>query len=82
MPEYTDAQLVEMQVENNPNNEPTGHFTGRCAKCGSRDLWDDATFYGCNCCGTMYPTADIMPKLVCNHCGFVYDYGGSHNCKG
>jgi hypothetical protein len=35
----------------NPNNEPTGHYTGRCHKCGSKDLWDDNLAYGCNSCG-------------------------------
>jgi len=39
------------QKRNNPNNEPTGPFTGRCHKCGSNDLWDDNLSYGCNCCG-------------------------------
>lgn len=36
---------------NNPNGEPVGHFTGRCFKCGSNDLWDDNMHYGCNKCG-------------------------------
>lgn len=35
----------------NPNNEPTGHHTGRCSQCGSNDLWDDDLHYGCNNCG-------------------------------
>lgn len=35
----------------NPDNEPTGNHTGRCRKCGSKDLWDDNTAYGCNKCG-------------------------------
>jgi hypothetical protein len=37
--------------KNNPNGEPTGHFTGRCMRCGSSDLWDDNLAYGCNSCG-------------------------------
>lgn len=37
-----------------PNNEPTGPFTGRCKCCGSNDLWDDCTAYGCNNCGAVY----------------------------
>lgn len=41
--------------ETNPNNEPTGAYTGRCSRCGSDDLWDDATWYGCNNCGASYP---------------------------
>lgn len=36
--------------ENNPSNEPTGDFTGRCGRCGSNDLWDDNLSYGCNNC--------------------------------
>lgn len=36
---------------NNPDAKPCGHFTGRCAKCGSTDLWDDNAHYGCNACG-------------------------------
>lgn len=39
---------------NNPHNESTGHFTGRCKKCGSKDLWDDNLAYGCNTCGAIY----------------------------
>lgn len=35
----------------NPENEPTGHYTGRCRKCGSKNLWDDNLAYGCNDCG-------------------------------
>ena len=36
---------------NNPKNEPVGPYTGRCAKCGSKNLWDDETAYGCKDCG-------------------------------
>lgn len=39
------------RTSHNPNAEPCGHFTGRCAKCGSTDLWDDNAHYGCNSCG-------------------------------
>lgn len=38
---------------NNPKKEPVGHFTGRCARCGSKDLWDDNLAYGCNNCGAL-----------------------------
>lgn len=38
----------------NPQNKPTGAYTGRCARCGSNNLWDDATAYGCNNCGAVY----------------------------
>lgn len=40
------------RVGNNPNAEPCGHFTGRCSKCGSKNLWTDNLHYGCNACGT------------------------------
>lgn len=39
---------------NNPNNEPTGHYTGRCGQCGSNDLWTDGLTYGCNSCHFVY----------------------------
>ncbi len=41
---------------NNPNNEPMGHFTGRCRRCGSNDLWDDNLAYGCNKCHALLGT--------------------------
>lgn len=31
--------------------EKGGDYTGRCYKCGSSNLWDDHTAYGCNDCG-------------------------------
>lgn len=40
--------------EVNPNNAPVGPYTGRCARCGSNDLWDDCSAYGCNNCGAVY----------------------------
>lgn len=45
--------LARMRNQNNPKSEPVGHFTGRCAHCGSNDLWDDNLAYGCNHCGAM-----------------------------
>lgn len=39
-----------MKKIHNPRGEPVGHFTGRCKKCGSKDLWDDNLTYGCNKC--------------------------------
>jgi len=54
--------LVEMQQRNNPNNQPVGHFTGRCQYCHSSDLWDDNSAYGCNCCGRWW--TGIEPMLV------------------
>lgn len=48
----TDSRELErMKRRNNPRNEKTGPYTGRCPHCGSRDLWDDNLAYGCNCCG-------------------------------
>lgn len=43
--------MTSDQRKNNPNAESMGHFTGRCNKCGSNDLWDDNAHYGCNKCG-------------------------------
>ena len=47
------SDLAALRRRNNPNNEPTGHYTGRCAHCGSNNLWDDNLAYGCNSCGAM-----------------------------
>jgi hypothetical protein len=44
-------ELAALRQRNNPHNEPVGIFTGRCAHCGSNDLWDDNLAYGCNKCG-------------------------------
>ncbi len=44
---------MKEQKKQNPNNEPTGHYTGRCSRCGSNDLWDDNLHYGCNNCGAL-----------------------------
>lgn len=49
-PENTEEELQELKRRNNPQNEPTGHYTGRCRHCGSTDLWDDNLHYGCNGC--------------------------------
>jgi hypothetical protein len=43
--------MTPEQRKNNPNAEPMGHFTGRCKRCGSNDLWDDNAHYGCKTCG-------------------------------
>lgn len=47
------ADLEQLRKRNNPRQEPVGHFTGRCAHCGSSDLWDDNLAYGCNGCGAL-----------------------------
>ncbi len=46
-------KLAALRKKNNPHDKPVGHFTGRCAHCGSSDLWDDNLAYGCNSCGAM-----------------------------
>lgn len=50
--------------QTNPKNEPTGHFTGRCMKCGSDNLWDDNLHYGCNNCGAFYSADSNPPPRV------------------
>ena len=52
LPEHP-QDLAHLRRRNNPGSEPVGHFTGRCAHCGSNDLWDDNLAYGCNACGAM-----------------------------
>lgn len=47
------SELERLRRLNNPRNEPVGHHTGRCAHCGSSNLWDDNLAYGCNSCGAM-----------------------------
>lgn len=46
-------ELDGLMERNNPDHEPVGPFTGRCARCGSSDLWDDNLAYGCNKCGAI-----------------------------
>lgn len=48
--EKSEDDLVEMRMKNNPQGLPVGHHTGRCAYCGSDDLWGDNLAYGCNSC--------------------------------
>jgi hypothetical protein len=45
--------LAALRAKNNPNAEPVGHHTGRCAHCGSNNLWDDNLAYGCKSCGAL-----------------------------
>lgn len=49
---------AEETQENNfsyiDNQYTIKHFTGRCSKCGSSDLWDDNLTYGCNQCGEFW----------------------------
>jgi hypothetical protein len=46
--------LAAMRKRNNPNGAPVGDHTGRCAHCGSNDLWDDNLAYGCNSCDALF----------------------------
>jgi uncharacterized protein (DUF983 family) len=55
-PKYDQHELDILKRQNNPHNEPTGPFTGRCPCCGSKDLWDDNLAYGCNKCGALLGT--------------------------
>lgn len=55
-PRYHASELSYLMRRNNPNNEPTGPFTGRCPHCGSKDLWDDNLAYGCNQCKALLGT--------------------------
>ena len=66
-PRVTDESTLKiMRAENNPHGLPVGHFTGRCSNCHSRNLWDDNSAYGCNDCGAIFFTGDIMPRLIPN----------------
>ena len=47
------AAMTPQQRANNPRADPMGHFTGRCSKCGSNNLWDDDMHYGCKSCGAV-----------------------------
>lgn len=48
-----ESELAALRRRNNPDNKPVGHFTGRCAHCGSKNLWDDNLAYGCGACGAL-----------------------------
>ena len=56
--------LDDIRKYTNPNKEEAGHFTGRCMNCHSNDLWDDATWYGCNFCDSMYSISNITPRII------------------
>jgi hypothetical protein len=49
-------QLEELRRLNGFYSNRCGHYTGRCGTCGSQNLWDDQTAYGCNDCGATYFT--------------------------
>lgn len=48
-----DNDLIRLRKMNNPEQKPVGDYTGRCARCGSSNLWDDNLAYGCNSCGAI-----------------------------
>jgi len=51
--------------QTNPERQPVGHFTGRCQRCQSNDLWDDNLSYGCNNCGAFYgQDSNPAPRLI------------------
>lgn len=52
-PKLPRDEVIRLRQRHNPKREPVGHFTGRCAYCGSTDLWDDNLAYGCNTCGAL-----------------------------
>ena len=43
------------------NDILVGDHTGKCYECGSEDLWDDMTAYGCNDCNWIRFTGDLTP---------------------
>lgn len=51
-----EEKLAALREKNNPNNEPSGPFTGRCQFCGSRRLWAHTPDYGCITCGAFLGT--------------------------
>jgi hypothetical protein len=59
MPNLTDEQAKKLRARNNPEGKPTGHYTGRCGRCGSNDLWDDNMAYGCNVCGSFFTAGNF-----------------------
>lgn len=59
--------LEEIRKINNPENKPNGHYTGRCMRCHSDDLWTDATAYGCNTCDAIYFVGHLPPKIIMNN---------------
>lgn len=52
--DMTVEEREQLRRQENPQDERTGHYTGRCAQCGSTNLWDDCTAYGCNACGAIF----------------------------
>ena len=51
----SEEQKLRERQRNNPAAKRVGPYTGRCERCHSDKLWDDATWYGCNNCGASWP---------------------------
>ena len=65
-----ELELERLKELHNPENMPTGHFTGRCMRCHSTDLWSGQNDYGCNCCGAFYMVGDdVAPRVIDNETG-------------
>ncbi len=54
MPLNSQEQRELNRLLRKAGKEPRGHYTGRCGKCGSKDLWDDNSAYGCNSCSSFW----------------------------
>lgn len=59
--------LDYLKSVNNPDNNAAGHFTGRCGRCHSTNLWSDYMHYGCNTCGDTPDTSRLDPMIVPNN---------------
>ena len=64
--ELDESTLAKIRLAQNPEKKEVGHYTGRCLYCHSKDLWDDASLYGCNVCDAMYTVGDMLPKIAMN----------------
>ena len=74
MAKITDpTELERLRELHNPDQQPTGPYTGRCTACHGRDLWtaDNQLDYGCNCCGAFYGVGDMPPLVVRSDTGEV-----------
>ena len=58
--------IAQIRLAQNPEKREVGHYTGRCLYCHSNNLWDDASWYGCNTCDAMYGVGDMLPKIAMN----------------
>ncbi len=70
--ELGEAHWAVQRATNNPQMQPTGHFTGRCERCGSSDLEtveSDMLAYGCNTCKAFYDGKGLAPQMIENGTG-------------